>query len=264
VPFANFAIPVVHQTRLMKAIAILSLATVPFHAALASTTITQWTFEGDVITPATGSGTASLIGSISGTFAAGSGGGRAWNTSNYQSQGTGSGAAGVQFLVSTSGFSDPISVSFDHRASGTASRWARVDYTLDSGANWVTDFWNNNGGLSPHDNFYAFSVNVASVPATSDNSGFGFRIVSIFSPDAFNQNSTLPFGPNTAYMRANAQATYPPTEGVGTGDYSTAGTWRFDNVTVNAVPEPASLALSAVGLGLGGLGVWRRRRSKHV
>jgi MYXO-CTERM domain-containing protein len=224
--------------------------------------ITQWTFEGDTANASTGSGTASLIGGTSSTFATGNAGGRAWNTSTYKAQGVGSGEAGVQFLVSTAstggGFGG-ISVSFDHRASGTNSRWAQVDYTLDGGASWVTGFWNNNGGLSPHDTFYSFTVDFSSVSGANNNAGFGFRIVSIFSPLAFDQSSTLnPYGANTAYMRANAAAVYSPNTSTATGDYGTSGTWRFDNVTVNgtAIPAPGAVAL----VGLAGLVTTRRRK----
>jgi len=63
-----------------------------------------------------------------------------------RSQGAGSGAAGVHFLCSTGGVKDE-NLSFDHRASGTGSYWAQVDYMLDAGKNWVTGFWNNSGGI---------------------------------------------------------------------------------------------------------------------
>jgi hypothetical protein len=237
-------------------------ATMVVASAANAAVVTQWTFEGDTTNASTGSGTASLIGGTSATFAGGSGGGRAWNTSTYKAQGTGSGEAGVRFLVSTAsaggGFGG-ISVSFDQRASGTNSRWAQVDYTLDGGSTWVTGFWNNNGGLSPHDTFYNFTVDFSSVSGANNNAGFGFRIVSIFSPQAFNQNSTLSYGANAAYMRANADAKFAPTAGVGTGDYGTNGTWRFDNVTVNgtAIPAPGAIAL----LGAAGLVGARRRRN---
>ncbi len=213
-------------------------------------TITQWTFDDDVLTPASGAGTATTIGGTSSAFAAGNGGGRGWNTSAYQLQGAGSGTAGVQFLVGTTGFEN-ITLSFDQRASGTASRWAQIDYTLDGGINWTTGFWNNNGGLSPHDSFYSFNVNFSSIAGADDNAGFGFRIVSIFSPVAFDQSSTLSeFAANTAYMRANAGAVYAPNTSSATGDYGAAGTWRFDNVTISGtvVPEPTALSLGAVGL----------------
>lgn len=217
--------------------------------------IVAWDFEGETLNPSVGSGTAANVGGTSSAFASGSGGGRAWNTSAYQTQGAGSGIAGVSFFTSTVGFSD-IEISFQHRASGTASRWAQVDYTLDGGANWVTGFWTNSGGLSPHDNFYSFTVDFGSVAGADDNANFGFRIVSIFSPFAFNQNSTLSYGADAAYMRANADANYDGTPGSGSGNYAATGTWRFDNVTVTGVPAPGAVAL----LGAAGLLGSRRRR----
>jgi hypothetical protein len=231
-------------------------------AQLTTNTITQWTFEGDVITPATGSGTASLLGGTTATFATGSGGGRAWNTSTYAAQSTGSGTRGVQFNVSTLTFSN-INISFQHRASGTMSRWAQLDYTLDGGANWTTGFWNNNGGLSPHDTFYSFNVDLSAIVGANNNADFGFRIVSIFSPLAFDQNSTnAPFSADTAYMRANSGAVYSPLESTNTGDYGTTGTWRFDDVLVTeVVPEPSTYALLALaGVGLAAYRLRRRAR----
>ena len=224
--------------------------------------VTQWNFEGDTIVASTGSGTASLTGGTTATFATGSGVGRAWNTASYKAQGSGSGQAGVQFLASTAsnGGFENIQVTFDQRASGTASRWAQVDYTLDGGTSWVTGFWNNAGALSPHDTYYNFTVDFSSVTGANNNAGFGFRIVSIFSQQAFDQNSALAaFGANTAYMRANAAAVYSPNESTATGDYGVSGTWRFDNVTINgsAIPAPGAVAL----LGLAGVvGALRRRR----
>lgn len=221
-------------------------------ASLVSTqadTLTQWTFEGSVSTPAIGTGTAALIGGTTATFATGNGGGQGWNTSTYQAQGVGSGTAGVQFLAGTFGFEN-ITLSFDQRASGTASRWAQVDYTLDGGANWVTGFWNNSGGLV-QDTFVSFNVDFSSISGAANNADFGVRIVSIFSPLAFDQNATLAdYAGNTAYMRANAAASYTPGGGTATGDYGTSGTWRFDNVTLSgvAVPEPTALSLGAIGL----------------
>lgn len=190
--------------------------------------ITHWDFEGDVLTPSIGEGIAENIGNTSSAFASGNGGGRGWNTSSYPEQSTNSGEAGVQFLVSTLGYQN-IVIDFDHRSSGTASRWAQIHYTTD-GTSWqVLD--NNEGGLSPHDVFYVFSFDFTGVANVSNNPNFGIRIVSIFSPFAFNQNETLSYGADEAYMRSNAQATYPPDPGSGTGNYGPAGTWRFDNVT---------------------------------
>ncbi len=219
--------------------------------------VTQWTFEDDVITPSTGTGSASLL-STTATFAAGSGGGRGWNTTSYQAQGAGSGTAGVQFNIPTAGYSG-LSLEFDHRASGTASRWAQIDYSLDGGTSWVTGFWNNGGGLSPHDEFYRFTVDLSSVDGAADNPDFAIRIVSIFSPVAFDQNAALAdFEADAVYMRANAQASYTLGGGLGTGDYAAGGTWRFDNVTLHGsvIPEPSAAMLGLVGI----LGLLRRRR----
>ena len=249
------------MNHLKSSILAAALAMVTLTSANAQTAaFTKWDFNTVTVTnsPETsiGTGTASLLNGVTATTATGNGGGLGWNTSTYAAQGTGSGTRGVQFLVSTLLYSN-ITVSFDHRASGTASRWSQVDYTLNGGTDWTTGFWNNNGGLSPHDTFYSFNVDFSSVSGANNNSSFGFRVVSIFSPSAFDQNNTNnPIAANAGYMRANAGAVYSPTESTATGDYGTSGTWRFDNVTVSGVPEPSSAAL----LGFGTLALLGLRR----
>ena len=237
----------------LKSLPLVFAAVLPLQAA----TITQWNFDADSTAATTGTGTANLIGGTTSTFAGGNGAGRGWNTTTYASQGAASGTAGVEFFASTVGYEN-ITISFDHRASGTASRWALIEYTTDSGANW-TVAQNNGGGLSPHDTFYTFNIDLSAISSTDGAAGFGFRITSIFSPVAFDQNATLDdFAANTAYQRANAQSGAPGT-GVNTGDYGTAGTWRFDNVTISGtvVPEPAATLLGAMGM----VGLLRRRRA---
>jgi len=237
---------------LMISLAVIAFVMLFIQATAQPVVITQWDFEGDVITPSIGSGTAANIGGTTFTFAAGNGGGRAWNTTTYPAQSTGSGTAGVEFMVSTLGYQN-IVISWDHRSSGTGSRWYELRYTLNNGANWLS-FDNNDGGLSPHDIFYPFTFDLSSIAGASDNPGFGIRIVSIFCPVAFNQNANISFGPNEAYMRSNAQATYPPEPGVGTGDYGTAGTSRFDNVTFTGEEitgsTPVKLAVISVNNGI--------------
>jgi fibronectin-binding autotransporter adhesin len=233
---------------LRKATAIVAIAALVGGQAHANpVTITQWTFVGDVLTPSTGLGTASNIGGTSSTFATGNGSGtRAWNTSTYPAKQANSGTAGVQFLFSTVGYEN-LTFSYDHRASGTGSRWAQLDYTL-NGTDWITGFWNNNGGLAPHDTFYPFNVDLSSITGANNNANFGVRIVSIFSPQAFNENSVNSFPANTAYMRANNDAKYAPTAGAGnsTSQYTSTGTWRFDNVTLAGaqLPPPGAKDIS--------------------
>jgi hypothetical protein len=245
--------------RVLVACVVVLLAASTGHAVV----VTEWTFEGSVSTPSTGTGTASLIGGTTATFATGNGGGSGWNTTTYAAQGAGSGTRGVEFLVSTAGYED-ITVEYDHRASGTSSRWSTLQYTLNGGGSW-TDFDNNDGGLSPHDTFYSFTFDLSSIAGADNNSGFGIRILSIFSPEAFDQNASLAdFAANTAYMRANAQAVYTAGGGTGTGDYGTAGTWRFDNVSINgtaiaAVPEASSFLFGGLALCAAGAPALSRR-----
>ena len=232
----------------------LSLLVLPLQAA----TITQWNFDASSTTPSTGSGTANLVGGTTATFAGGNGGGFGWNTTTYAAQSAGSGTRGVEFFASTAGFED-ITISFDHRASGTASRWAQIEYTTNGGSSW-TVAQNNVGGLSPHDTFYSFNIDLSTLSVVENIAGFGVRITSIFAPVAFDQNATLAdFSADSAYQRANSQSGFASGSGTGTGDYGAAGTWRFDNVTISgtAVPEPAASLLGAVGV----LGLLRRRRA---
>lgn len=204
----------------MKRLAlILALSMVGLSAR--SATITEWNFDATNLVANIGSGTATNIGGTSTAFASGNPG-QGWNTSSYQPQFTNSGTAGVVFYVSTVGFSN-IAVRFDHRASGTASRWARLEYTTDGGGTWVP-FWTNNGALSPHDTFVSFTnISFAAVPSVNDNSEFGFRIVSIFSPVPFTDEFAGSQPADTAYHRARVS---------GGSTYGTAGTWRFDNVRI--------------------------------
>ncbi len=181
--------------------------------------IAQWTFD-DTIEPSTGEGAASLIGGVTQHSATiGSG----WRITNFPEQYVGSGTAGAEFMLSTEGYQN-IVLDFGHRSSGTMSRWAEIQYTTDGGANWQV-LANNNGDLTPHDVVYPFSFDFSTLAETNDNSLFGVRIVSIFSPVAFNPevpDST--FEANTAYHRAR-------TLGTGGNPYSGEGNWRLLEVT---------------------------------
>jgi hypothetical protein len=229
-------------------------------SASAAQTITKWTFEGGVSTPSTGAGTASLIGGTTASFADSNTSGTGWNTATYPAQGTANGTAGVQFDVSTVGH-DLITVSYDHLASGQASRWSEIQYTLDRTAVapvWVT-FDNNGGALAPQDSVTHNYYDLSAVPGVDGNASFAFRIVSVFSPVAFNPGVPVTaFGAFSAYHRAAPDS-------LSGAAYGPSGTWLFDNVELGTlsqmvpVPEPgaASLVLGAGAV----LGVLRMRRS---
>lgn len=237
-----------------------------FAAALAFTAgasaqIAQWNFNGTSATtvpggtasptPSVGAGTASLIGGTTASFASGTANGGStdpvtttpnnygWGTTTYALQNAENGLRGVQFNVSTVGFSN-IVVSWDQRASNTSSRYFQFQYTLDvtsATPTWVAfggqtinsvdgvfvrnagDTWFNNN-----------SVNLSSILGANENPNFAFRIVAIFDP-------------NTGTGYAAASTSYAPT-----------GTARFDMVTV--VPAPGAAAV----MGLAGLCAMRRRR----
>ena len=225
------------------------------HAA----TVTQWNFNSTpsdslsstgTLTPNIGSGTASLLGGTTATFASGDANGGStdpvtavpvsatndsgWNLSTFATQGTGDKTRGAQFAVSTVGLQG-ISFSYDLRHSNTAPRTEVVQYSLD-GFSFVDiatfsgplgDTWFNNR-----------SVDLSSITSTDDNASLAFRVVAAFEPST------------SAYSASTGSSTY-----------STAGTWRFDMVTVSAVPEPQSLAMLLAGLGLvGSIAIRRRAR----
>jgi len=236
--------------------------------------VAQWDFNAatDKLVASTGTGTAVNIGGTASSFAsdtAGNGssdpnavgtgnGGGGWGLTTFPAQSTNSGTAGGRFNFDTSSFTSTnfsaITVGFDLRTSNTASRWYRLDYTTDNGDTWTLgspvrlspdlasagDRWHNGNSVTLTDS------------ALFSNADAGIRIVSVFSPDAFTQVSgNVSFGADSAYEVARN-----PAEGANSA-YLPTGTWRFDMVTVTAVPEPSSLAL--LGL-IGGVGVYRARR----
>ena len=212
-------------------------------------TLTQWNFNSvtpDASTatgsllPNLGSGLATLVGTT-GSFASGVGStdpaaidNSGWGTSGYATQGTGDRTRGVQFNVSTVGF-NLIAVSWDQRLSNTAARSAQFQYSL-NGTNF-TDFGAVFSG-SPGDTWFNNrSVDLSSVAGVGNNANFAFRVVAAFEPLT------------SAYAAATTSSTY-----------ATTGTWRFDQVSVTAVPEPGTYAIMLAGLAMIGFMAARRSR----
>lgn len=180
--------------------------TILFLLVQGQTTIVFWDFEEQSTQPAEGEGVIELVGGVveaSTAFLQGSGGSGtyAYGTRGYPPQGTNSGTAGIQFSLSTLGFED-IHVGFAVRGSNTASKWADFQYSIDQGATWVTV--QDNEGL--FDTGWQGTYEILLPEETAQQEELQFRIVTIFAPDT---------------------EVYEP---IGSGNYGTSGTLRFDDV----------------------------------
>ena len=208
--------------------------------AFAQQTITNWTFNNGDLLPAVGTGTVNIVGNLNQSFP-NSTYGKCLQLTNFATQSTQNGQMGVAFQVSTVGKTN-IKLQFSQRASGPASRWVQLDYSLD-GSTWVTGFWTNSGAILPQDTWLTFNVDFSDEPGVANNPNFKVRLVSIFSPFAFDESSSAaPYAPYTAYMRTDAGAVYTPNSSNGNGSYLASGSWRFDNVSVLGVALPVLAA----------------------
>ena len=219
---------------ILTVLAMMALATASVHADV----VTQWNFNnitpGDIstATPTTGSGLLSLLGGVThpNTGSTGSGSSDtaatnlAFQTTTYAAQGADNNQRGVQFLVSTVGFSG-VTVSWDTRHSNTSSAFQRFLYTVDGGANWIDDniVFQATGGDTWFNNRTA---DLSSVATVNNNPNFGFRLVATFD------------SATGSYAASNPASNYA------------GGTLRFDMVTVNGIPEPGSFAVLAMVAGL--------------
>lgn len=214
-------------------------------------TITQWNFNSvpadtststGTLTPNIGAGVISLLNSVTTTgFNSGVGSSdtasdnTGFQTTTYAVQGAQNQLRGVQYNVSTVGFSD-ITVSYDLRHSNTSSRYEQFQYSID-GTNF-TDFALFDGNVG--DAWFNRSVDLSSIAGADNNASFSFRVVAAFAPTT------------AGYLASNPTSNYA------------GGTWRFDAVTVSgatvaAVPEPESYALLVAGLGFVGFASRRRQ-----
>lgn len=212
-----------------------------YGVAHGQTTITSWSFNSSNTSPNSGSGTASIYGSLSASFP-NNGGGKCWQLTNFANQSTQSGTRGVGFNVSTVGYTN-IQVNFEQRASGPASRWTQLDYSIDGGSNWILAYWNNDGAILPKDSWVPFSVDFTNVAGVDNNANFRVRIVSVFCPLAFDESTvTGPFSGNSSYMMTESSAVYSPSSSTNNNTYSATGSWRFDNVSVKGFSIPVITA----------------------
>lgn len=196
--------------------------------------ITRWNFNGtaaDAVpggplspTPSEGNGIASLLNGVTASFSSGvaSGGSSdpvttvpenyGWNTTTYAALGTENKQRGVQFNVSTTNYTG-IKFSFDQRLSNTANNTYVVQYTTD-GNSWIDaeTFTFTPAETGTGDVWFNLrTVDLSSNTALDNNPNVGFRIVSAFDPTT------------NDYRAARSTSTY-----------GTAGTVRFDMVTITA------------------------------
>lgn len=215
--------------------------------SVSATTIALWTFQGPTgiptLNPETGSGSVSLVNCTGGWDFASAGsqgtssdplllGNKAYYTTSYAAQAAGNRSYGVQFNAPTTGYRQ-IQVRWDSRATNTASRYLRFQYTV-NGTDWTdgqllsttTPSWQTGQ-----------SIDLTSVQGAADNPNFGFRFVAEFAPD------------KSTYAPVVQGSTYYPT-----------GIVYYDMATVTGiVPEPGALLALMTGL-VSLTGLSRRRR----
>jgi hypothetical protein len=231
-----------------------ALALASLTSANARNIITEWNFnsttpDGNVGTgttsPSFGDGTITLVGGTSASFATGipadlsSTDNSRYSVATFPASGTTtSKTAGIQFNVSTLGYTD-ISFAYQIRHSNTSANTHALLYTLDRNSpGWleaaVFSFTPASSGTG--DTWYSRSHNFASVTGLNGNANAAFRIVSAFDTGASN------------YLASQSGKSY-----------GTSGTYGFDLVQVSGVPEPSSATLLGLGF-LALLGVRRLAR----
>ena len=176
-------------------------------------------------TPSTGMGTASLVGGTTSTFAtgdpaldpAGSTDNSGWNTTTYPVQGTGNKTRGMQFTVSTAGRQN-IVISWSSQSSPSGSKYGRLQYTTNG-----IDFVDFSNAFINGTSFTVKTNSLAAISGVNNNPNFAFRFVSEFENTAANTA-------NTNYVPANSSS------------YGTAGTMRYDMVTVSGSSYVAATA----------------------
>jgi 2',3'-cyclic-nucleotide 2'-phosphodiesterase (5'-nucleotidase family) len=217
--------------------------------------IAVWTYEplqGTAATPTPniGTGSSALVGSMTGaSTATGSSTGCAQTTGTTAwaigtaNPGATNESSGVEYRTSTVGYSD-ITFSYDHRLSNTATRTARIQYTLD-GSTWT----NLDLDGSNYDNSACASrgaidngrVDAGDPVGTNVSDSWGRRTIDFSAITGANNNPTFGVRVLAAHYAATGQ--FRQANNVNTA--ATGGTWRFDNVTFAGIEQSVSLATIA-------------------
>lgn len=186
--------------------------------------LAYWNFNGDlnVTSPATYLGVGTAEGVNCNTYSNSIYSGQdydfsstpgAWGSSGYPAETVSNKTAGVQFNVSTVGAKN-IAVSYDTRATATASKYARLQYSTNG-----VDFMDYPTSYSfvQAVNYESRAFNLAGFPGVANNPNFAIRIVSEFE-------STATYGvSNTDAYLGNG------------GTYAPSGTMSYDIVNITGV-----------------------------
>jgi hypothetical protein len=223
------------------------LAATALCAPASATTLAFWNFNSPTsdanaatgtLQPATGSGTASLVGGVIASFtdANGSSDPNATDNSNWRITGWPAQEAqnkqnGVRFNVPTVGYRN-IMLRWDLRNSNTASKYTRLQYTTNG-----TDFIDFLVITMPYETWVnGQAASFAGVPGVEGNANFGVRFVTEFERTAIGSGTN-------GYVPCNPTSTY-----------GSAGTLRFDMVSVSdelpAVTNLTLLSYNVLGRGV--------------
>lgn len=193
--------------------------------------LAYWTFNGDLNeaspVPYQGVGTAAGASTVSFIQVAGSdndwaspGPNHAWGTKGYPLQGTSNKVNGARFNTSTVGAKN-VNVTFDLRATTTASKYFRLQYTT-NGTDFI-DYPVSTPVISAtlYNQYPAY--NLSGFAGVRNNPNFGIKVVTEFESTAKNGNTN-----NANYV--GVSSTY-------NGNIDTGGTISFDivNITADAI-----------------------------
>ncbi|MGV3636608.1 MAG: choice-of-anchor I family protein, partial [Flavobacteriales bacterium] len=208
--------------------------------------IAVWTYEplqgtATAPTPNIGTGSSAVVGSMTGaTTATGSATGCAQTTGNTAwaigtaNPGTTNESSGVEYRTSTVGYSD-ITFSYDHRLSNTATRTARIQYTLD-GTTWTNlDLSGSNysSACASRGAIDNGRVDAGDPVGTNVSDSWGRRTIDFSAITGANNNPTFGVRVLAAHYAATGQ--FRQANNVNTA--ATGGTWRLDNVTFAGIEQ---------------------------
>ncbi|MFM2082123.1 MAG: hypothetical protein RL380_814 [Verrucomicrobiota bacterium] len=187
--------------------------------------LAQWNFNSNpadastttgTTNPSVGSGTASVVGGLTpvtqyfgggGADPAASADNSAWTPGGYPAASVGNKTAGVKFAVSTVGKQN-ISVSWSSQASGSASKYARLQYTTNG-----TDFVDFTAPVTNATSFSTRTNSLNAITAVNNNANFAVRLVTEFESTAIGSATA-------SYVGASST-------------YGSAGNLRYDMVTIS-------------------------------